>query len=80
MKNTHKYDDIIHLPHHVSTTHPQMSLLDRAAQFSAFAALSGHSAAIHETEKLVEKRVEEELQPDRYEELKEEGDNDYAGI
>jgi hypothetical protein len=35
------YDDIIHLPHHVSKKHPQMSLYDRAAQFAPFAALTG---------------------------------------
>ncbi len=44
-----KYDDIINLPHHVSETHPQMSMRNRAAQFSPFAALSGHSDAVHET-------------------------------
>lgn len=44
-----KYDDIINLPHHVSETHPHMSMRNRAAQFSPFAALSGHSDAIHET-------------------------------
>lgn len=58
--NNHKYDDIIHLPHHVSTKHPQMDLLDRAAQFSPFAALTGHSAAIEETARLAAKRVEKE--------------------
>ena len=36
------YDNIIHLPHHVSTAHPRMSLRDRAAQFSPFAALVGY--------------------------------------
>lgn len=61
MKNTHRYDDIIDLPHHESKTHPRMSRQDRAAQFSAFAALTGHGATIRETEKEVEKRVEEEL-------------------
>jgi len=52
-----KYDDIIHLPHHVSVTHPQMPLLDRAAQFSPFAALTGHNDAIKEAEKLAVERV-----------------------
>ena len=38
------YDDIIHLPHHVSQNHPQMPLRDRAAQFAPFAALTGYEA------------------------------------
>lgn len=53
-----KYDDIIDLPHHVSKKHPQMPALDRAAQFSPFAALTGHHAMIEETERLTESRVE----------------------
>lgn len=52
------YDDIIHLPHHVSKTRPQMSLKDRAAQFSPFAALSGYDAAILETGRLTEEKSE----------------------
>ena len=40
-----KYDDIIDLPHPTSQNHPRMSLHDRAAQFSPFAALTGHHAA-----------------------------------
>jgi hypothetical protein len=40
------YDDILHLPHHVSEKHPPMSRLDRAAQFSPFAALTGYEAAV----------------------------------
>ena len=43
------YEDIIHLPHHVSVRHPQMSRQDRAAQFAPFAALTGHKDAIRET-------------------------------
>ena len=55
-KNIHDYDDIINLPHPVSTKHPQMSLADRAAQFSPFAALTGHEAAIAETARLTDTR------------------------
>ena len=39
------YSDIIDHPHHVSRTHPQMSMHDRAAQFSPFAALTGFEFA-----------------------------------
>lgn len=53
-----KYDDIIHLPHHVSETHAQMPLSARAAQFSAFAALTGFEAAVSETARLTEARIE----------------------
>ena len=53
-----KYDDIINLPHHVSITHPHMSRLDRAAQFSPFAALTGYDAAIKETARLTDRKVE----------------------
>lgn len=58
MSDEHKYDDIIHLPHPVSARHPQMPLYDRAAQFSPFAALTGHEAAIKETARLTEERME----------------------
>ena len=55
---TNSYEDIIDLPHHTSTTHPPMSAFDRAAQFSPFAALTGHDAAITESARLTETRVE----------------------
>ncbi len=55
-KETHLYDDIINLSHHVSDKHPQMPLLDRAAQFSPFAALTGHTEAIKETERIAIER------------------------
>lgn len=53
-----KYDDIINLPHHVSPTRPQMSMIDRAAQFSPFAALTGYEDAILETGRLTDARIE----------------------
>jgi hypothetical protein len=53
----HRYDDIINLPHHESTTHPHMSLKDRAAQFGAFEALNGHKEAMEETARLAEDRM-----------------------
>ena len=52
------YDDIINLPHHVSEKHPQMSMLDRAAQFSPFAALTGYGDAIDEAARVTEAQIE----------------------
>lgn len=52
------YDDIIHLPHPTSKNRPRMSIHDRAAQFSPFAALSGHAAAIAETARLTDRKLE----------------------
>ena len=56
------YDDIIHLPHHVSQNHPQMPLRDRAAQFAPFAALTGYEAAVGETARLTTERRELDAQ------------------
>ena len=71
-ENCSPYDDIIHLPHPVSTKHPQMSVTDRAAQFSPFAALTGYDAAIKETARLTEERVEldEEVKLRLYDKLR----------
>ena len=52
------YEDIINLPHHVSSTRAQMSMMDRAAQFSPFAALTGYDAAIKETARLTDQKIE----------------------
>ena len=52
------YEDIINLPYHVSATKPQMSMIDRAAQFSPFAALTGYDAAIKETGRLTDEKIE----------------------
>lgn len=43
-----KYDDIINLPRPESK-YPRMPRANRAAQFSPFAALTGHEEAIRET-------------------------------
>ena len=45
-----KYKDIIDLPHHKSAVHKPMSMMNRAAQFAPFAALTGHDDAIRATE------------------------------
>ena len=52
------YDDIIDLPHPTSAKHPRMPMADRAAQFSPFAALVGHGAAIRETARLTDRKIE----------------------
>ena len=53
-----KYNEIMGLPHHVSKTRPQMPMSDRAAQFAPFAALTGYDAAIKETGRLTDERIE----------------------
>ena len=64
MQITNRYDDIISLPHHQSKTRPHMPLLDRAAQFSPFAALTGYDDAVKETARQTERKAElsEEMQ------------------
>lgn len=62
-----KYKDMLRLPHPVSVTHPRMSLQDRAAQFSPFAALTGYEDALKETARLTDHFVE--LDEDRKQEI-----------
>ena len=54
------YEDIINLPHHVSRIHPHMTLEERAAQFSPFAALTGYEAAIDKTRRRAQQELEED--------------------
>ena len=56
MKNP--YEDIIHFPHPTSAKHPRMSMIERAAQFSPFAALTGYEDAIEETARLTDSKIE----------------------
>ena len=60
MKRETEYEDIINLPRPKVLKRPRMALIDRAAQFSPFAALTGHEAALKETARLTEERIESE--------------------
>ena len=53
-----EYEDIISHPHHVSSRHPPMTLLNRAAQFSPFAALTGYDEAVKETARYTDDEAE----------------------
>lgn len=53
----HRYDDIIYRSRPVSICHSPMPLRDRAAQFSPFAALSGHEEQIDETARLTDGQI-----------------------
>ena len=55
------YDDIINLPHHVSSKHPQMSIEKRAAQFAPFAALTGLENTMDDARKEWVNSVEGEI-------------------
>ena len=57
-KDPHRYDDMLDLPHHRSSTRPHMSISNRAAQFSPFAALTGYDAEIKETARLTNEKIE----------------------
>ena len=58
LERKNPYADILALPHHQAENRPHMSMHDRAAQFSPFAALTGHHAAITETGRLTDRRIE----------------------
>ena len=58
MEDTGRYRDIINLPHPISTERPRMSMENRAAQFSPFAALTGYEDSIRETARLTDARIE----------------------
>ena len=60
LNNIEKYADMLDMPPHKSSKHPPMALLDRAAQFSPFAALTGYEDAIRKTEIRQIEREEEE--------------------
>lgn len=58
MDSINKYEDIINMEHPTSKKHPIMGMRERAAQFAPFAALTGLGAAINETARLTNERIE----------------------
>lgn len=58
LQENEKYQDIIDLPHPVSSKRARMSNYDRAAQFSPFAALTGYDGVIQETGRLTRAKIE----------------------
>ena len=56
--NDSRYSDILNLPRHVSPTRRPMPSLERAAQFSPFAALTGHGVDIDESARSTQEKAE----------------------
>lgn len=53
-----KYDDILNRTYPFELIRPRMTGMDRAAQFSPFAALTGYEEAVKETARTTEGKVE----------------------
>lgn len=53
-----EYDDIINTKYPFPSSHPKMSMLARAGQFSPFAALTGYDDAIYEKGRLTDKKID----------------------
>ena len=58
MHEQNPYTDILTLPHHKAANRPHMSMHDRAAQFSPFAALTGFDGVIAETGRRTDQKIE----------------------
>ena len=58
MPEQNPYADILTLPHHKAANRPHMSMHDRAAQFSPFAALTGFDGVIAETGRMTDRKAE----------------------
>lgn len=52
------YEDIVNLPPHISKKHPQPSMMDRAARFAPFAAITGYEEMVLEEARVTEERVD----------------------
>ena len=58
MTDKFPYEDIVDLPPHISKKHPQPSMMDRAARFAPFAAITGYEEMVLEEARVTEERVD----------------------
>ena len=52
------YEDIVNLPPHISKRHPQPTMMDRAARFAPFAAITGYEEMVLEEARVTEERID----------------------
>lgn len=52
------YEDIVNLPPHISEKYPQPSMMDRAARFAPFAAITGYEEMVLEEARVTEDRMD----------------------
>ena len=57
MADNFPYEDIINLPPHISKRHPQPSMMDRAARFAPFAAITGYEEMVLEEARVTEEQI-----------------------
>ena len=58
MADKFPYEDIVNLPPHISKRHPQPSMMDRAARFAPFAAITGYEEMVLEEARVTEERID----------------------
>ena len=58
MADKFPYEDIVNLPPHISKNHPQPTMLERAARFSPFAAITGYEEMVKEAARVTDKKPE----------------------
>ena len=57
-KDFSQYKDMLYWKRPISRNHPPMDIMDRAAQFSPFAALTGYGDAVKETARQTQRKQE----------------------
>ena len=58
MTDKFPYEDIVDLPPHISKKHPQPTMLERAARFAPFAAITGYEEMVLEEARITEERID----------------------